>query len=200
MLTLWPISHSSVEQSESMREPGPILYAYISKPALTWRVTRHSFHLLPSAMQSSDVHKRLHYFVRACLNKDAESVCVAMLHLCPDSQTSSRASQMDLLNWILCLVSLHRQLCARCKLTPVSTGVSETRETASLCDGDTHCAWHCDDSQCRINIDIMCANTLCWQQKLLLFSFYNLLILTVTLIRAYRDKSAKIIDTDNPQH
>lgn len=129
MVTFWPVSHSSVEQSESTRERLSILYAYKSKPGLTWHVTRHSSHLVPSAMQSSAVQKSLHYFARAHLSKDAESVCITMLHLCPDSQTSTRASQMGVLNWILCLVYLHRQLCARVKPTPISTGVLETMET-----------------------------------------------------------------------
>lgn len=44
----------------------------------------------------------------------------------------------------------------------------------------------------------MCTHTLCCQQQQLLFSSYYVLILTVTLIKTYGDKSGKIIDTDNP--
>lgn len=116
--------------------------AYTSEPDLTWCVTGHSSHLVPSAMQSPAVQRRLHYFVRVCLNKDAESVCVAMLYLCPDFQTSSRASQMDMLHWILCMVYLHRRVCGRCKLTLISTGgLGNYGNYAGLCDGDTHRAW-----------------------------------------------------------
>lgn len=105
IMTLWPVSQSSVEQSESKSEPGSILYAYMwSWPNLTCHQAQ-----LPSCTQSNAVisFKRLHHFVYERLDKDDESVCVAMLHRCPDSQTSSRASQIDLLNWILCLVYLH---------------------------------------------------------------------------------------------